>query len=427
MNQLSLLKAIVSDISGLLESDEFLNAHRFPNRFVRKRKLSMYQTILFLLHSTRQAMHQNISRIMDLETIAFPNVSKQAVSKARQGINPSLFRELFDLSVDSFNRSQLPKKLWRGKERVYAVDGSKIQLPDSRSNFESFGEMFSRINPGRKWSMALASVIYDVNNDYICHGLLRPFLSSERIAAVDHCRALESLGFLKGAILIFDRGYYSETMFRFFLENGYICVMRLKEKIRLAKSCRGDSVLSLDFDDAGSDTTLKIPVRVISVNLGNGTTEYLATNLFNKEYTRDDFKELYFKRWSLELKYNELKNQLLLEEFNGATSISVEQEFFINLLYSNLASLAKSSADREIDESSKSDNRFRYQANRAYIIGRLKDILTPVLVREKSDSEFDNLFRMAARNRSQIQPGRSSERGRIKRDRTHFNNRKTAV
>ena len=54
MNQLSLLKAIVSDISGLLESDEFLNAHRFPNRFVRKRKLSMYQTILFLLHSTRQ-------------------------------------------------------------------------------------------------------------------------------------------------------------------------------------------------------------------------------------------------------------------------------------------------------------------------------------------------------------------------------------
>ena len=262
--------------------------------------------------------------------------------------------------------------------------------------------MFSRINPGRKWSMALASVIYDVNNDYICHGLLRPFLSSERIAAVDHCRALESLGFLKGAILIFDRGYYSETMFRFFSENGYICVMRLKEKIRLAKSCRGDSVLSLDFDDAGSDTTLKIPVRVISVNLGNGTTEYLATNLFNKEYTRDDFKELYFKRWSLELKYNELKNQLLLEEFNGATSISVEQEFFINLLYSNLASLAKSSADREIDENSKSDNRFRYQANRAYIIGRLKDILTPVLVREKSDSEFDNLFRMAARNRSPV-------------------------
>ena len=45
MNQLTLLKSIVSDISGLLESEEFLNAHRFPNRFVRKRKLSSKRLI----------------------------------------------------------------------------------------------------------------------------------------------------------------------------------------------------------------------------------------------------------------------------------------------------------------------------------------------------------------------------------------------
>ena len=287
--------------------------------------------------------------------------------------------------------------------------------------------MFSRANPDRRWSMALASVIYDVNNDFICHGLLRPYLSSERIAALDHCKALEALGILKGAVLVFDRGYYSEAMFRYFSDNGYHCVMRIKENIRLARSCKGDSVLSLDFDGDRSHSPVKIPVRVISIDLGNGTTEYLATNLFNKEYTRNDFKELYFKRWNLELKYNELKNQLLLEEFNGATSISVEQEFFINLLYSNLASLVKASADSEIKENSRSDNRFRYQANRAYIIGRLKDIFTPVLVGGKPYSEFDNLFRMAARNRSQIQPGRSSARGRIKTDRVHFNNRKTAV
>ena len=427
MNQLTLLKSIVSDISGLLQSKEFLNAHRFPHCFVRKRKLSMFQVIVFLLHSTRRGMHQNISRIMELENVEFPNVSKQAVSKARQGINPSLFRELFDLSVDHFSRSPLPEKLWRGKERVFAVDGSKIQLPDSKSNFSSYGEMFSKANPDRKWSMALASVIYDVNNDFICHGLLRPYLSSERIAALDHCKALEALGILKGAVLVFDRGYYSEAMFRYFSENGYHCVMRIKENIRLARSCKGDSVLSLDFDGDRSHPPVKIPVRVISIDLGNGTTEYLATNLFNKEYTRNDFKELYFKRWNLELKYNELKNQLLLEEFNGATSISVEQEFFINLLYSNLASLVKASADSEIKENSRSDNRFRYQANRAYIIGRLKDIFTPVLVGGKPYSEFDDLFRMAARNRSQIQPGRSSARGRIKTDRVHFNNRKSAV
>ena len=79
--------------------------------------------------------------------------------------------------------------------------------------------------------MALASVIYDVNNDFICHGLLRPYLSSERIAALDHCKALEALGILKGAVLVFDRGYYSEAMFRYFSDNGYHCVMRIRENI----------------------------------------------------------------------------------------------------------------------------------------------------------------------------------------------------
>ena len=108
MNQLTLLKSIVSDISELLRSKEFLDAHRFPHCFVRKRKLSMLQVIVFLLYSTRRGMHQNISRIMELENGEFPNVSKQAVSKARQGINPSLFRELFDLSVDHFCRSAIP-------------------------------------------------------------------------------------------------------------------------------------------------------------------------------------------------------------------------------------------------------------------------------------------------------------------------------
>lgn len=354
-------------------------------------------------------------------------MTKQAVSKARQGIMPSLFRELFDLSVDNFKKSALPGKLWRGKEKVFAVDGSKIQLPDSKSNFETFGEMFSRENPEKRWSLALASLIYDVNNDYICHGLLRPYLSSERRAALDHCRSLESLGVLKGAVIIFDRGYYSQAMFRYFSENGYKCVMRLKENLKLVKECTGDSLLSIEFEDAASGQLVSIPVRVLSIDLGNGTTEYLATNLFDKAYTAEDFKELYFMRWNLELKYNELKNQLLLEEFNGATSVSVEQEFYINLLYSNLASLAKSHADVEIEKTARQGNKFRYQANRAFIIGRLKDILVPILCGHEPDTGFDDLFRKACRNKSQVQPGRSSERKRIKRDRTHFNNRKTAV
>ena len=426
MNQLTLLKSIVSDISGLLQSKEFLNAHRFPHCFVRKRKLSMFQVIVFLLYSTRRGMHQNISRIMELENVEFPNVSKQAVSKARQGINPSLFRELFDLSVDHFCRSAIPLKLWRGKERIYAVDGSKIQLPDSRSNFSSFGEMFSRANPGRKWSMALASVIYDVNNDFICHGLLRPYLSSERIAALDHCKALEALGILKGAVLVFDRGYYSENMFRYFVKNDRLCFMRLKENYKLAKNCDGDTVQTLKGDSKSG--TEDIPIQVIRVPLDGGSFEYLATNIYDT-LTADDFKELYFLRWPIEQKYEELKNKCLLEEFHGATSTSVEQEFYLTLLLSNLASLIKADADTEISKAASPSNKYRYQANRAFIIGSIKKILPKILTGLASFSLMVETYEQACTIKSQIQPGRKCPRNhRAKyRERKHFNNRKRVI
>lgn len=74
----------------------------------------------------------------------------------------------------------------------------------------------------------------------------------------------------------------------------------------------------------------------------------------------------------LELKYKELKTRLQLEEFNGATTNAVYQEFYINLLLCNLSSLIKNQADEEIDKSNKSTNKYRYQANRSFVINRVK-------------------------------------------------------
>ena len=155
-------------------------------------------------------------------------MTKQAVSKARQGILPSLFKELFDISVDTYYNSIDHRKKWRGLYHIFAVDGSRINLPVSKSNFKNYGEMFSLTNPNRKWSMALGSTIYDVCNDVIVHGLLKRYLGSERAAAMQHCSELEALGLFQDAVIIFDRGYYSEDMFRYFSSKGYLCVMRIR-------------------------------------------------------------------------------------------------------------------------------------------------------------------------------------------------------
>ena len=103
MNKINICKTILQSIQSFIFSEDCLEAYRFPNHFIRKRLLSIEQIILYLIYSSKASMFQNLASIMDdFGEEEFPSVSKQAVSKARQGIKPSLFRELFNLSSDIF-------------------------------------------------------------------------------------------------------------------------------------------------------------------------------------------------------------------------------------------------------------------------------------------------------------------------------------
>lgn len=115
--------------------------------------------------------------------------------------------------------------------------------------------------------------------------------------------------------------------------------MRLKDSYKLSKNCTGDT-RSILYGDPKTRTT-DIEIRVIEVVLDNGVKEYLATNLFDSSITRSMFQELYFYRWPVETKYKELKSRLAMEKFSGVTTISVFQEFYINMLLSNLSSLIR--------------------------------------------------------------------------------------
>lgn len=428
MNSLPVCRIILQKISDLIRSTEFLDAHRLKNRFVRKGLLTMTHIIIYLLYTSKQSMSINLSNLLqELPELNFPKVTKQAVSKARQGILPSLFKDLFEISVDEYYKSIKRRKKWRDIYNIFAVDGSRLSVPNSRSNFENYGEMFSKQNPKRRWSMALCSTIYDVCNDVIVHGLLKQYLGSERNAALQHCAELEKLNLFNDSIIIFDRGYYSDAIFRYFTNKEFLCVMRIRDNYNLAKQCNGDCILTLP-GNVKQDTD-DIKIRVIRIPLDGGETEYLATSIFDKSLTAADFKELYFMRWPIEQKYGELKNQCLIEEFSGATSTSIEQEFFINLLLSNLSAMVKSAADKHIEEKANPGNKYRYQANRAYILGRMKWFIARLFAMSCDISLLDNIFEGACANRSQIQPGRSNKRNKRNsdRERKHFNNRKQVL
>ena len=425
MNRIDICKNIIQSIKDYITTPEKLEPHRVKNHFVRKRKLSLFQVIVYLLYTSKASMFQNLSRIReDLGNLDFPDISKQALSKARQFINPALFKELYYLSVDLFYKQLPSRKLWNGYH-LFAIDGSKIELPNSKSNFEFFGEMFGYPDPNRRFTMGLGSIVYDVLDDYIVHASFQRYLASERSAALEHLHNLEDLNIYQNSVIIFDRGYYSEDMFRYCVEHQHLCLMRLKQNYNIAKKCFGDIITVLPGNT--KDGTEDIKIRVIEVTLGDGTKEYLATNLFDSHISQKMFRELYFYRWPVETKYKELKSRLAIEEFSGATTTSVLQEFYINVLLSNLSSLIKNQVDEEIQITAKSTNKYRYQTNQAFIIGRIKTIVPKILSNLFDLSAIDRLYKESLRCRSQIMPERTFRRKKNKAiGRTHFNNKKVA-
>ncbi|WP_287636531.1 IS4 family transposase [Bacteroides sp.] len=425
MNRIDICKNIIQSIKEYITTPEKLEPHRAKNHFICKRKLSLFQVIMYLLYTSKASMFQNLSRIREvLGSLDFPDISKQALSKARQFINPVLFKELYYLSVDLFYKQLPSRKLWNGYH-LFAIDGSKIELPNSKSNFEFFGEMFGYPDPSRRFTMGLGSIVYDVLDDYIVHASFQQYLASERSAALEHLHNLEDLNIYQNSVVIFDRGYYSEDMFRYCVEHQHLCLMRLKQNYNIAKKCSGDIITVLPGNE--KDGTEDIRIRVIEVILNAGTKEYLATNLFDSHISQQMFRELYFYRWPVETKYKELKSLLAIEEFSGATTTSVLQEFYINVLLSNLSSLIKNQVDEEIQITAKSTNKYRYQANRAFIIGRVKTIVSKILCNLFDLSALDILYKESLRCRSQIMPGRTFRRKKNKAiGRTHFNNKKVA-
>ena len=101
--------------------------------------------------------------------------------------------------------------------------------------------------------------------------------------------------------------------------------------------------------------------------------------------------------------------------------------FFLYSRGTDYLPFTKNQADEELLISSRSSNKYRYQANRAFVIGRMKRILPKILCGILKLPSVVQLFQDPLRCRSQIIPGRSFRRKKIKmKGRTHFNHQKAA-
>ena len=363
-----LLTSILQSSNDLITSEDFLTRHRIGNAFTRSGKLSFSNLIYFVLQSVHKSIPINYARFLENFPSDLPIfVSKQAISKARQGISHKAFLELFRLSVKQFYFQPVNLRTWNGFH-IYAVDGSTIQIPESKENYEVFGG-----NPNKTKiisPLASASVLYDVINDILIDVSLHPYRYNERESAKAH---VDFLPRFPNSIILFDRGYPSEDMFHYLNSKGILFLMRVPKTFKKAISEQEDAL----FTYPASCNKDSLTLRSIHFLLEDGSTEYLVTNLMPEQIAKENFPDLYQFRWGVESKYRELKNRLEIEAFNSIKPASIQQEFFAAMYLSNLVAVIKSESDSKIIVSI--NNRHAYQANRSYILNRIKNCIVHLL------------------------------------------------
>ena len=123
-----------------------MNTKRIGNAFTHSGKLPFSNLICFVLQSVHKSIPINYSRFLDTFPSGVPPfVSKQAVSKARQGISHKAFLELFRLSVEQFYLRTADLRTWNNFHLRYCITSFKLIIVVSFSYID-FSEEYDEKN-----------------------------------------------------------------------------------------------------------------------------------------------------------------------------------------------------------------------------------------------------------------------------------------
>lgn len=350
--------------------------------FTRNRKLKFHELCILIIKGTKRGMQASINAFLSEISKPIQEYSNAAFCKARQKIKPEAFKELFEVTAAHFYTKKFKK--YRGY-RVCAIDGSDLNLPNTEELLEHFGS--EKYNNGAQvQAQAQISCLYDVLNHITLDACIESFNSNERTMALQHLDYLNEHR-TDNELLLMDRGYPSEELLLAIERNEFKYVMRSNKdnffrEIKAVKS--PDEIITRKCKD-GSILT----IRVVTVALSGGKTETLITNIMDKSFSEEDFREIYHMRWGIETQYDNLKNKFQIENFSGISLICVMQDFYATLFLSNLLAYIELDCEKELEEVNVSnEKKHQYQINTSLAISTLKDCVVQLLL---TDSKIKQL------------------------------------
>ena len=249
-----------------------------------------------------------------------------AISQARERLGEAPLKALFERIAEPLGVAGTPGA-WFGERRLMAIDGVKLDVPDTAANIEGFGR------PGgltrRPFPQIQVIGLGECGTHAVVAAEIGTVSVGERELAEKLAPALEP-----GMLVIADRGFYSFQLWAQFMATGADLLFRVASGVKLPPGAiLPDGSYLSEINSKGTRSAgyriplsvvgdprraTHIPVRVVeyTVTGSAGSREpevfrMITTILDPEEVTAAEIAAAYHERWEYEIALKEIETQML--------------------------------------------------------------------------------------------------------------------
>ena len=229
-----------------------------------------------------------------------PNSSSISAARARVGCRA--MSQLFERVARPLATEETPGAFLRGL-RVMAIDGTVLDVPDSKANARVWGYPGSGQGTQAAFPKVRLVMLVEAGTHLIVDALICPYRIGERVRAKKLLRSVT-----KGMLLMWDRGLHSYAMVNATLAQGCDYLGRIPKNVKFEVELVLDdgSYLSWIYPDSKSKkkggTKLKVRVIEYAIDVGEQQQTYrLITSLMDTAlFPGLLLANEYHQRWEIE-------------------------------------------------------------------------------------------------------------------------------
>lgn len=295
----------------------------------RKRKLPAHVMVYYVIAlgllasvGARDVLRRVLHR--EEQEFSFTLATDAAITKARQRLGWAPLKALFEEYVRPIATRTMSWAWFKGR-RLVALDGSTLNVIDSRANVQAFGKP-----PSSRGKTVFAQIRWVALAEVGTHVLFAARIAGWRVS--EYAMGLHLVSRLEpGMLCLADRLFYGFEMWSKAAATGADLLWRVQKNIPLPRrrTLRDRSYLS----EVRPRTTERkkvrersIQVRVVEFDVTvRGRREHyrLITTLLNpRQGTAMELAQLYAKRWKIETIFDEMKDH----RRGGGTAVALRSK-----------------------------------------------------------------------------------------------------